>query len=133
MGGQTSPWRTANAVAAVKLDIQRIKGVTARTDGNSNRIGIFCDFLNARWSLVFRFIQLKAYLREVVELGNSATFDFGSDTTFQDTVEKGIDVRFFGEVDEGFGIIRGLHFFEILDDFLETLVRTRRHFMQNIP
>jgi hypothetical protein len=112
---------------AVKLHIQRIKGMAARTDRNPDTVGIFCNI--ARWcvrrSLIFGFVELKADLREVIKLGDSASFDLGGDTTFEDTIEKGVDVRFFGKVDERFGVVRGLHFFEILYDFLDNVSQAR--------
>jgi hypothetical protein len=112
---------------AVKLHIQRIKGMAARTDRNPDTVCIFGNVARrcVRGSLIFGFVELKADLREVVKLGDGASFDPGRDTTFEDTIEKGVDVRFFGKVEEGFGVVRGLHFFEILDDFLDNVSQAK--------
>lgn len=45
-------------------------------------------------------VELEADLREVVELGDGGAGDLGLDSAFEDAVEEGVDVGFFGEVDE---------------------------------
>ena len=106
--------------------------MATRTDRNPDTVGIFGNVARrcVTRSLVFGFVELKADLREVVKLGDGASFDPSGDTTFEDTIEKGVDVRFFGEVEEGFGIVRGLHFFEILHDFLENVSRAKEKYIR---
>lgn len=97
--------------------------MTTRTDCDPNRVCIFRDVLNTRRSLVLGFVELEAYLGEVIEFWDSASLDLGGDTAFENTVEECVDVGFFGEVDKRFGVVGSLHFFQVLDDFLRTLAR----------
>ena len=128
---QASSRRTTDTMLAVQLHVQRIKGMAARTDRNPDTVSIFGNVARrcVRRSLVFGFVELKADLREVVKLGDGASFDLCGDTTFEDTIEKGVDVRFFGKVEEGFGVVRGLHFFEILDDFLDNVSQAKEEYI----
>jgi hypothetical protein len=105
--------------------------MAARTDRNPDTVGIFGNVARrcVGRSLVFGFVELKADLREVVKLGDGASLDLGGDTTFEDTIEKGVDVRFFGKVEEGLGVVRGLHFFEILDDFLDNVSQAKEEYI----
>lgn len=120
MGRQAASWRTGNTVFTVKLHIQWVESMSARTDCNPNRISILRYLIRVCIGrrFVLGFVQLEADLGQIIELGNCRTFDFGLDATFKDTIEQSVDVRFFGEVEEGFRFVRCLHFFEVLDDFL---------------
>lgn len=64
-------------------------------------------------------VELEADLAEVVELGDGGAGDLGLDTAFKDAVEEGVDVGFFGKVDERFGVVGGLHLLEVGDDFFQ--------------
>lgn len=94
--------------------------MTPRRNSNPNTIRIRRKITRSciGWSLVLGLIQLEANLREIVEFRDRRALNLGFDTALEDAVEECVDVRLFGEVDERFGVIRGLHFFEILDDFL---------------
>ena len=76
--------------------------MAARTDGDSNAICVLSNISGWRVGrcFVLGLVQLEADLREVVKLGDCATFDFSRDATFEDAVEKGVNVGFFGEVHE---------------------------------
>ena len=49
---------------------------------------------------ILRLVELEADLGEVVELRNGITGNLCLNATFDDRVEKGVDVRLLGEVDE---------------------------------
>jgi hypothetical protein len=108
----------ADAVLAVELHVQGIECMATRTDGDADTVCILCDILGIRRRLVLGLVQLETDLREIIEFGNGAALDFRRDAAFEDTVEQSVDMGFFGEVDEGLCVVRGLHFFKILDDFL---------------
>ncbi len=99
MRRQRPPRRAFNTVFRIQLHIQRINRVAPRgdTDPDAIRKGIGI--------LVFGFIELEADGREVVELRDGVAVDFGLDAAFEDAVEEGVDVRFLGEVDKGFGVV----------------------------
>lgn len=81
--------------------------MTPGTNGYSDTICVFCGIGGScvSWRFVLGFVQFEADLGEVVELGDRRSFDLGLNATLEDTVKERVDVRFFGEVDEGFGIV----------------------------
>ena len=92
MGCQTSARSAANAVLAVKLNIQRIESVATRRKGDTNAVVEAAAFGIVDGSFVLRLVQLKADLRKVVELGNGVAGNLCLNTTFDDRVEQGVDV-----------------------------------------
>ena len=92
--------------------------MAAGTDGNADTVCILCYVLRVWRGLVLRLVKLEADLREVVEFRDGAALDFCRDSALKDAVEEGVDVGLFGEVDEGLCVVGGLHFFEVLYNFL---------------
>jgi hypothetical protein len=64
---------------AIQLNVKGIKGMASRTDGDANRISILCEIAGRSVSrrLVLGFVELKAYVRQVVEFWNCGALDFG--------------------------------------------------------
>ena len=54
---------------------------------------------------VLGLVEFEADMGEVVELGDAVACDFGLDAAFEDAVEEGVDIGFFGEVEEGFCVV----------------------------
>lgn len=78
---QTPPRRTSNRMFRIKLDVQRIKGVAARSDRDANTVSECIRVL------VFRFIELEGDMRQIVELRDGVSLNLGPDTAFKDAVE----------------------------------------------
>lgn len=61
--------------------------MTARGEGDTDGVG-------ERGGVdVLGLIELEAYLREVIELGDGWAGDLGGDAAFEDGVEEGVDWR----------------------------------------
>ena len=103
---------------AIELHIQWIKRVATGTDCYSDRICVLRNVVGIRRGLVLGFIQFEADLREIVEFRNCRACNLRLYAAFQDAVQQSVDVRFFGKVEERLRFVGGLHFFEILDNFL---------------
>lgn len=90
----------------VQLHVQGVEGVAAGGEGDADGVVVWvCVWGGVR---VGGFVELEADLGEVVEFGDRVAGDFGLDAAFEDAVEEGVDVGFFGEVNEGFGVVGGL-------------------------
>ena len=118
---QTASGCAADAVLAIELHVQGIECMTTGTYGDADSVCILCSVLCVWRRLILRLVELETDLRKIIEFGDGAALDFRRDATFEDTVEQSVDVGFFGEVDEGLCVVRSLHFFEILDNFLERI------------
>lgn len=104
---QTPTRRAADAVLAVELDVQRVEGVAAGGEGDADGVvivGLRVVGVDVGGG-VLGLVEFEADLREVVELGDGVAGDLGGDAALQNAVEEGVDVGFFGEVDEGFGVV----------------------------
>lgn len=86
MGCQTSSRCATNAMLAIQLNIQGIKGVGSRTNCDPNRVCVLCDILNTWWSLVLGFVELETYLGEIVEFRDSASLDLSRNSALEDTI-----------------------------------------------
>lgn len=92
--------------------------MTTWADGDSDAICILGHVLHIWRCFVLGLVQLKTDVRKIVQFWNGTTLDLGWYPTFEDTVEQGVDMRFFCEIHEGLGVIRSLHLFKIFDNFL---------------
>jgi hypothetical protein len=108
MGCETSARSAANAVLAVKLNIQRVESVATRRKRDTNAVVEAAAFGIVDSGFVLRFVQLEANLREIVELGNGVAGNLCLNTTFDDRVEQGVDMRLLGEVNERLGVFGSL-------------------------
>lgn len=121
VGSQAPSGGTSDAMLAVKLDVEWVIDMTARADGDANAVREFTGLvrIDCRRLLHLRFVQLKANLREIVQLRNRGAADLCLDTALENAVQQGIDVRLLGKVEVGLGIIRLLHEFQVLHNLLE--------------
>lgn len=89
---KTSSRSAADAVLAVKLYVERIKGMASRTDRDADTVCVLGYVLNTWQCFVFAFVEFETDLRQVIELWNGTAFNLGRDSSFQDAVEQCIDV-----------------------------------------
>lgn len=105
MSRQAPARGAANAMLAIKLDIQRVKDVATRADGDLDAVVEGGNALRIDRRVSWHFVQLERDLRKVVELRDGGSLDLGLQAALQNAVQQGVNVRFFGEVDEGLGFI----------------------------
>lgn len=109
---ERAPRRTTNAMFAVELHVERIKGVAAGRDGDADAVvegALVARHVEVR-RFVLRLVELKANLGEIVELRDGIASNLGLDAAFKDGVEERVDVRLFCKVDEGPGVCSGLDY-----------------------
>lgn len=112
---------TPNAMFTIQLHIQWIRGMASWRDGDSDGVGtgVRISLFLTGFGFAFALIQFERDLREVVELGDGATVNLDGNPAFDDAVEKSVNVRFFGKVDEGLAAFRSLHGFEVFNNLLD--------------
>lgn len=91
MAGQAASRRTADAMLAIQLHIERVESVAAGRESNTDGV-VVRRFTAGGVDLILGFVQFKAYLREVVELGNRISSNLGLHAAFKDAVEQCVDV-----------------------------------------
>ena len=86
VAGQTASRSTSNAVLAVQLHVERVKGVASWRERDADGV-VVCYLASRGINVVLGLVQLEADLRQVVELWDGVAGDLSLYAAFEDAVE----------------------------------------------
>jgi len=89
--GETASGRTSDAMLAVQLDVERVECVATRRQCYPDGV-VVRRFPASRVNVVLRFVEFKAYLGKIVQLGNGIPSDLGRYTAFKNAVQQRVYV-----------------------------------------
>lgn len=96
MAREALPRRATDAVLGVEAHVERVVAVAAGGDGNTDAVARYVRIIRvlAGLGLGLGLVELEADLGQIIQFGDGIPCHLSGEATFDDTVEKGIDVRF---------------------------------------